>query len=72
METSKKDHDALKVDVEAKISNEISSLAEKSENELDVRDSRHSSEIGKISLRVDSLERLNSDLEQALKKLALG
>lgn len=69
---SKKEHNASLKDIDSKVSKEIVSVAEKSQSNFELLESRLSSEIGKISSRIDSLERLNNDLEQALKKMLAG
>ncbi|KAM7536455.1 hypothetical protein Aperf_G00000083075 [Anoplocephala perfoliata] len=66
LEISKKEHNASLKDINSKISKEVVFIEEKSQTNFE---SRLSSEIGKIASRIDSLERLNTDLEEALKKL---
>lgn len=60
------------MDIDSKVSEEVTSVMKESQSNLNGLESRLSNEMGKISSRIDSLERLNSDLEQALTKLASG
>nr|CDS28442.1 SUN domain containing protein 1 [Hymenolepis microstoma] len=70
LESSKKDHAASLKDIDSKVVEEVASAMKKSQSSLDGVDSRLSTEIQKISSRIDSLERLNGDLEEALKKFS--
>ena len=56
----------------AKITGDIVSAVAESSKALDTVEQRLAGEVGKITAKIGSLERLNSDLEIALKKLTKG
>ncbi|KAM3176719.1 hypothetical protein ACTXT7_005960 [Hymenolepis weldensis] len=69
LDSFKKNHSTSLMDIGSKVSEEVTSVMKESQSNLNGLESRLSTEMGKISSRIDSLERLNGDLEQALTKL---
>lgn len=70
--TYKKDKSNALEALNAKIAGDIVSAAAESRSDLDSVEKRLAGEVEKISARIGSLERLNKDLENALKKLTTG